>query len=172
MNLRKTAALLLSLIMCFSLIVPVGSFAEETVTAADNAKRSENLLAFAGRLHNMTEKYSAEYTKKAADTDPYANGRIIVKSAEELDYTGSVAHVNGYNDWHIIQYRTSEEARKAAEAFELVKGVQYAEPDNWFRLPNRICVLLDAYVLLFHLLVFQFVVCRHEQLRLLSGLLR
>lgn len=63
----------------------------------------------------MTEKYSAEYTKKAADTDPYANGRIIVKSAEELDYTGSVAHVNGYNDWHIIQYRTSEEARKAAE---------------------------------------------------------
>ena len=122
MNLRKTAALLLSLIMCFSLIVPVGSFAEGTVTAADNAKRSEDLLAFAGRLHNMTEKYSAEYTKKAADTDPYANGRIIVKSAEELDYTGSVAHVNGYNDWHIIQYRTSEEARKAAEAFELVKG--------------------------------------------------
>ena len=108
MNLRKTAALLLSLIMCFSLILPVGSFAEGTVTAADNAKRSENLLAFAGRLHNMTEKYSAEYTKKAADTDPYANGRIIVKSAEELDYTGSVAHVNGYNDWHIIQYRTSE----------------------------------------------------------------
>ena len=129
MNLRKTAALLLSLIMCFSLILPVGSFAEGTVTAADNAKRSEDLLAFAGRLHNMTEKYSAEYTKKAADTDPYANGRIIVKSAEELDYTGSVAHVNGYNDWHIIQYRTSEEARKAAEAFELVKGVQYAEPD-------------------------------------------
>ena len=129
MNLRKTAALLLSLIMCFSLIVPVGSFAEGTATAADNAKRSEDLLAFAGRLHNMTEKYSAEYTKKAADTDPYANGRIIVKSAEELDYTGSVAHVNGYNDWHIIQYRTSEEARKAAEAFELVKGVQYAEPD-------------------------------------------
>lgn len=129
MNLRKTAALLLSLIMCLSLIVPVGSFAEGTATAADNAKRSEDLLAFAGRLHNMTEKYSAEYTKKAADTDPYANGRIIVKSAEELDYTGSVAHVNGYNDWHIIQYRTSEEARKAAEAFELVKGVQYAEPD-------------------------------------------
>lgn len=56
MNLRKTAALLLSLIMCFSLILPVGSFAEGTVTAADNAKRSENLLAFAGRLHNMTEK--------------------------------------------------------------------------------------------------------------------
>ena len=52
MNLRKTAALLLSLIMCFSLIVPIGSFAEETVTAADNAKRSEDLLAFAGRLHN------------------------------------------------------------------------------------------------------------------------
>lgn len=64
MNLRKTAALLLSLIMCFSLILPVGSLAEGTVTAADNAKRSENLLAFAGRLHNMTEKYSAEYTKK------------------------------------------------------------------------------------------------------------
>ena len=68
MNLRKTAALLLSLIMCFSLILPVGSLAEGTVTAADNAKRSEDLLAFAGRLHNMTEKYSAEYTKKAADT--------------------------------------------------------------------------------------------------------
>ena len=91
MNLRKTAALLLSLIMCVSLIVPIGSLAEGTVTAADNAKRSEDLLAFAGRLHNMTEKYSAEYTKKAADTDPYANGRIIVKRAEELDFTGSVA---------------------------------------------------------------------------------
>lgn len=70
MNLRKTAALLLSLIMCFSLILPVGSLAEGTVTAADNAKRSENLLAFAGRLHNMTEKYSAEYTKKSSGYRP------------------------------------------------------------------------------------------------------
>ena len=64
MNLRKTAALLLSLIMCFSLIVPVGSFAEETVTAADNAKRSEDLLAFAGRLHNMTESIPLNIPKK------------------------------------------------------------------------------------------------------------
>ena len=117
MNLRKTAALLLSLIMCFSLILPVGSLAEGTVTAADNAKRSEDLLAFAGRLHNMTEKYSAEYTKKAADTDPYANGRIIVKSAEELDYTGSIAHVNGYNDWHIYSVQNFRRSAQSGRSF-------------------------------------------------------
>ena len=119
MNLRKTAALLLSLIMCFSLIVPVGSFAEGTVTAADNAKRSEDLLAFAGRLHNMTEKDSAEYTKKAADTDPYANGRIIVKSAEELDYTGSVAHVNGYNDCTLFSTELPKKRAKRPKLLSL-----------------------------------------------------
>ena len=38
MNLRKTAALLLSLIMCFSLIVPVGSFASPLPITQSAAK--------------------------------------------------------------------------------------------------------------------------------------
>lgn len=127
---RRLLALLLAAVMSFSLVTVAGGESGTPNEPVDNSKRINDLLAYSDRLHQMTEKYALKDAKEHADEDPFANARIIVKSANELDYTGSVAHVNGYNDWHVIQYRTPEEARKAAEMYEKVKGVQYAAPDT------------------------------------------
>ena len=128
MNMKKLIALLLSLLLCMSLVPAVS--AETAAEPADNAQRIEQLLDYSARLHEMEKRYAPKIDKASAIDEPYANARIIVKFAGELDYTGSVAHVNGYNDWHVIQYRTAAEAEKAAASYRKIPGVAYVCPDQ------------------------------------------
>ena len=127
---KKFLALLLSIIMCLTLIPVVSAESDNGMTAAERAAKIEELLDFTSRFNAMAKKYEIADAKKNADTEPYANARIIVKSVEEPDYTGSVAHVSGHNDWHVIQYASVEEAKKAAEVYEKQKGVEYVAPDT------------------------------------------
>ena len=122
---------MLGVLMIVGIVPAVGAETAEKgeMSAAEKAAQIEELLEFSDRLHEMTDKYSVAYTKDAADTDPYAAARVIVKSAGKVDYTGSLAHVSGHNDLHIIQYATPAEARKAVKAFRATKGIDYAEPD-------------------------------------------
>lgn len=127
---KKIIAMLLSLAMCFALVpvLTAESSADAPMTAAEKEARIANLLEYTGKLHEMSTKYTPANAKKNAD-DPFANARIIVKSSKELDYTGSVAYVNGYEDLHVIQYSTPAEAKKAMEYYNSLSYVKYAEPD-------------------------------------------
>lgn len=127
---KKIIAMLLSLAMCFALVpvLTAESSADAPMTAAEKEARIANLLDYTDRLHEMRTKYTPVNAKKNAD-DPFANARIIVKSSKELDYTGSVAYVNGYEDLHVIQYRTPAEAEKAMKQYSALSYVEYAEPD-------------------------------------------
>ena len=129
MTFRKLLALLLSFVLCLSLVPAIS--AQETSREIDAEAQIEELLAFTTRLKAMEKTYAPKLKNKAeAMNDPYANARIIVKYAGELDYSGSVAHVNGYNDRHVIQYRTPAEAKAAAEKYARMEGVAYAAPDR------------------------------------------
>lgn len=129
MKLRKLLSLLLSLLLVLSIVPAIGAEMAEEETF-DSEKRIAELLDYSGRLHDMEKRYAPKVDKAAAALDPYANARIIVKYAGELDYSGSVAHVNGYNDWHVIQYRTAAEAEKAAASYRKIPGVAYVCPDQ------------------------------------------
>ena len=122
---------MLGILMVVGIVPAIGAETVDDgkISEAEKAAQIEELLEFSHHLHEMKEKHSVSYTKKAADTDPYAAARIIVKSAGKVDYTGSLAHVSGHNDLHIIQYATPEEARKAVKTFRATKGIDYAEPD-------------------------------------------
>ncbi len=143
---KKLIALLLSLAMCFALIpaITAGTSANAGLTPAEKEARIESLLAYTDRLNAMTREYSLADAKKDID-NPFANARIIVKSSEALDYTGSIAHVNGYNDLHVIQYAEPAEAEAAMKQYEALSCVQYAEPDCIF----QICATLGDFDYLF-----------------------
>lgn len=126
MNIKKLVSLLVAAAMLFALVpvFPASAAAEE-----DRETRLEKLIDFSERKHEMQKRSAPEVNRAKALDDPYANARIIVKSAKELDYTGSVDYVNGYNDWHIIQYASPEAAEKAAAEYSKLDCVEYAVPD-------------------------------------------
>ncbi|MDO4568188.1 MAG: S8 family serine peptidase [Clostridia bacterium] len=123
---RKLLAIVLCVVLCLS-IAPAYAQTTKGGAAQDTAARIEELLDFSSRLNSMTARYEPAGTKDP--DDPYANARIIVKSADELDYAGALAAVNGYNDLHIIQYATAEEAEAACKKYAGMAGVEYATPD-------------------------------------------
>lgn len=128
MNFKKLLSLLLAAALLIAL-VPAGAFSASASAEESREARIEKLIDFSERLHEMEKRSAPEVNRAKAMDDPYANARIIVKSAKQLDYTGSIDHVNGYNDWHIIQYASPEAAEKAAEAYKKLDCVQYAAPD-------------------------------------------
>ncbi len=128
MNFKKLLSLLLAAALLIAL-VPAGAFSASASAEESREMRLEKLIDFSERLHEMEKRSAPEINRAKAMDDPYANARIIVKSAKQLDYTGSIDHVNGYNDWHIIQYASPEAAEKAAEAYRKLDCVQYAAPD-------------------------------------------
>jgi len=128
MNFKKLLSLLLAAALLIAL-VPAGAFSASASAEESREMRLEKLIDFSERLHEMEKRSAPQLNRAKAMDDPYANARIIVKSAKQLDYAGSIDHVNGYNDWHIIQYASPEAAEKAAEAYRKLDCVQYAAPD-------------------------------------------
>ncbi|MBR3298662.1 MAG: S8 family serine peptidase [Clostridia bacterium] len=127
MNFKKLLSLLIAAALLLA-IVPMG-FSVSAEAEESREARIEKLISFSERLHEMEKRSAPEVNRAKALDDPFANARIIVKSAKALDYTGSIDHVNGYNDWHIIQYASPEAAEKAANEYKKLDHVQYAAPD-------------------------------------------
>ncbi len=132
-HVKKLLAALMALAMCFA-VVPVfavggsGETGARIFTAEEKEARIGELLDFSSRLNEMDSRCGVPEEMRVPE-DEYSLARIIVKCRGELDYTGSIAAVSGYNDWHIIQYKTPEEAREAVKRYSAMDCVEYAEPD-------------------------------------------
>lgn len=127
---KKIIALLLSMMMCLCLVPVINAESTEatTMTPAERQARIEALLDFNDRINEMTVNYGLKDAKDNSD-DCFASARIVVKSSHELDYTGSVAYVNGYNDLHVIQYATPDQAEAAMKQYESLSYVEYVDID-------------------------------------------
>ena len=129
---KRTIALFLGILMLVGIAPAIAAKGNENqvriMTESEKKAATEELITFSDNIKKMEKKFPINPMKENMD-DPYALARIIVKSKKKSDYAGSLAHVNGHNDLHIIQYKTPEEARKAVEKYNNMKGVEYAEPD-------------------------------------------
>ena len=125
---KRALSILISAALLFA-VVPL-SFAADA--EPDNISKLNELMEFSSALYEMTSRYSVKVTAKDCLADPYSTARLIVKSWKKLDYSGSVAYVNGHNGLHIIQYRTPDEARAAAERYEKQRNVEYVTADKIF----------------------------------------
>ena len=125
---KRLAALIIAAAMILT-AVPVfavhgGSL--KALSPAEKQEKLESLTEFSGRLTEMKRVYGR---RAGAGEGEFATARIIVKSASDITDRSAVASVSGYNDWHILQYNTPEEAMRACESFAKRSEVEYAEPD-------------------------------------------
>ncbi len=125
----------LTILMVSVPAVSLFSFAEEIEAGDDLEEFSEdvtNLIRDAG----LTTDENDLYVSAASDTDEadtsyeYQTARLIVKSKKKIDKLNAVAVADGYEDLHILQFATPEDAQKACEYYLTLDYVEYAQPDG------------------------------------------
>ncbi|MBQ2517352.1 MAG: S8 family serine peptidase [Clostridia bacterium] len=127
---KKLLALIVSVIMAAAAVPAFGS--AQTTKAMTPAERAEKIRLFDGfadKVAAITTVYDKDIDSKK-DAGEFALCRIIVKASGELNDESAVAQASGYNDWHVFQYATPEEAEAACKRFGDMKGVEWAEPDE------------------------------------------
>ena len=127
---RKFLSILLAALMVLALVPSFGG--AETVRPLTESEREEKLV----KLSEFTDKVAAITTVYDKDIDAKKDGgefalcRIIVKASGKLSDETAIAEASGYNDWHVFQYATPEEAQAALKRFNNTEGVEWAEPDG------------------------------------------
>ncbi|MBR6428204.1 MAG: S8 family serine peptidase, partial [Clostridia bacterium] len=127
---KKLLALIVSVIMAAAAVPAFGS--AQTTKAMTPAERAEKIRLFDGfadKVAAITTVYDKDIDSKK-DAGEFALCRIIVKASGELNDESAVAQASGYNDWHVFQYATPEEAEAACKRFDDMKGVEWAEADE------------------------------------------
>lgn len=129
---KRTAALLLCLLLLSATMLPAMPWRSAAALPADESEAVGRLLDFSARLHEMRERCSGSVMKGSPD-DPYNTARLIVKSEGEVDASGAIAGTEGTNGRIVLQYRTPGEAERAAERLRADPRVKYAVPDTEHR---------------------------------------
>ncbi|MBO6060927.1 MAG: S8 family serine peptidase, partial [Clostridia bacterium] len=128
-NTRILLALLIAMVMVFSAVPAFGGSGERALSSAERAEKAEQLEVFAGELAEVTSVYDTDLESRANEGE-FALARLIVKYNGELPSLNALAHVQGYNDWHILQFASPAEAEEAMKQYKLMKGVVWVEPDE------------------------------------------
>ena len=130
---KKLLSLLAASLMVLALVPSFGTAgaASRPLTASERAEKLENLSDFAQSVAEITSVYDRDLDSRAEGE--FALARIIVKSARELHDEKAAAEASGYNDWHVFQYSSPEEAQAALTRFERMSCVEWAEPDGIMR---------------------------------------
>ncbi|MBR3383542.1 MAG: S8 family serine peptidase [Clostridia bacterium] len=127
---RKILSLIIAVLMVLGLVSSFGGAeTARPMTDSERAAKIEALQSFSEKVAGITMVYDKDIEAKKGEGE-FALCRIIVKAAGELHDETAAAEAGGYNDWHVFQYRTPEEAEAAMKRFELMDEVEWAEPDE------------------------------------------
>ncbi|MBO6061708.1 MAG: hypothetical protein J6P98_06320, partial [Clostridia bacterium] len=127
---KKLLSLLAAAVMALALVPSFGTAGavSRPLTTQERAEKLEKLSDFAQSVAGITSVYDTDLGSRGEGE--FALARIIVKSARELHDEKAVAEASGYNDWHVFQYSSPEEAQAALKRFERMSCVEWAEPDG------------------------------------------
>ena len=109
--------------------------AEEKVasTVVINTSSEEE---FAAETSELAKQNAGLSIKSAGEAKPYSAARLIVgmKDGEKADLSkyNAVKVVESDFGVSLVQFKSAEEAKKAAEKIENLSGVSYVEPDDCF----------------------------------------
>ena len=135
---------LVSILIC--IILAFGSFSCFVYAAEDDYELSQE--AFYDELAIMID--TSDNYKSTIKTESIENGEIVVEdkistnrlivstnSNRDLSRNyGAISKIEGYNNWHIFQYRTHEEASLAYKAFLQNADVNFVEFDELIEFEN------------------------------------
>ena len=145
--LKKITALLLSL------TILMGSVSQGLISYATENKTELSVYDFAEDLSELICTYSEDNVTDeqmrediVVTVDKFFNNfqatelnglslnsfetrRLVVKSAESIDYCGAIDSVSGYNDLYVLQYDSMTSAKEAYEYYLTLDCIDYVEPD-------------------------------------------
>ena len=134
---KKSFSILLSLIMLLASMpmMTFSAFADDVVIFDDLDEFSEdviNLIRDAETTVNEDNFYGSSSidSEDPEINDEYQTARIIVKSKKKINKLNAVDVAEGYNDLHVLQFATPEDAKKACEYYLTLDSVEYAQPDG------------------------------------------
>ena len=126
---KKVLCALLSIII-FILSISV------SFPAAAQEVETEQIENFSENGIEMIQKYDKDKNFKAVDetTDEldylqFQTARLFVKCSSKFDELGAEDIVSGFENWHILQYASPAEAKKAYSAYKQQKEIESVEPD-------------------------------------------
>lgn len=127
-----------SILLCF--ILAFGSFSGFAYAAEDDYELSQEafyeelaIMMSASDDYDSTIKVESTENGETVTEDKTSTNRLIVSTDSNQDLSrnyGAISKIEGYNNWHIFQYRTYEEASLAYEAFSQTDGVNFVEFDE------------------------------------------
>ena len=127
-----------SILLCF--ILAFGSFSGFAYAAEDDYELSLDafydelaIMMDASDSYDSTIKVESTENGETVVEDKISTNRLIVSTDSNRDLSrnyGAISKIEGYNNWHIFQYRTYEDASLAYEAFSQDDDVNFVEFDE------------------------------------------
>lgn len=136
--LKDKAFKFISILLC--IILAFGSFSGLAYAAEDDYELSqEEFYDELAIMMDESDDYDSIIKTESIENgetvteDKTSTNRLIVSTDSNQDLSrnyGAISKIEGYNNWHIFQYRTYEEASLAYEAFSQTDGVNFVEFDE------------------------------------------
>ena len=142
---KKVFSVFLSLILILFIFSPCFSSLAAGLEYKMYENKTEELKEFSNELSDLIDKYDSGLSSAdtdcrmksddvksintPVDTSYFQTARLIVYTDDELNDCNAAVHLSGYEDIHILQYETPEQAEQAYERYSSDKRIDSVEPD-------------------------------------------
>ena len=143
---KKIISILLSFILIFSVIsISITTYAEEII-------EEKAINNFINGIVELSREYDAEKdfvpvdeeneatatlffsngetTQQETDSLDFQTARLIVRADKAFDTCGAIEHIKGFKDFHILQYKNTEDAEKAYNTLTEDSKIKSVNTDN------------------------------------------
>ena len=90
-------------------------FSNAVMTMVSQNENSSNIVQSKDKFENAESAFSSK--------------RLIVRIDGKIDERGAISHASGFDNYHVLQYETEQQARSAWKYYNSLKNVIYAVPD-------------------------------------------
>lgn len=137
---KKRLYRVISVLICLSFLfgsismVAYGTESEDTYEISLETFYEElDIMLSDGEDYNSEIKIESVENGETVVEDKLSTNRLIVSTDSNSELSknyGAIAKIEGYNNWHIFQYSSYEDATLAYEAFSQSEGINYVEFDE------------------------------------------
>lgn len=142
---KRRLCFVVSLLICLSLnfnLLSCFSYAAESISDETESTDLISRETYYEDLYSMLalgEGYKSSFEVESEEdgeiiiSNETSTNRLLVSTNSNEDLLqnyGAVAKIEGYNNWHIFQYKSYEEATQAYESFSQLSEVNYVEFDQ------------------------------------------
>ena len=142
-NITRSVVLFLGItVICSAVVLGIASFGRTEKSTGISNRTMDDFNAFSNAVRQMPANESSEtfvasvqgasYSSDESIESPkdaFASKRLIMRASGAINTQGAVSHASGFDNYHVLQYATEEQAREAYNYYNSLSGVKYVVPD-------------------------------------------